>query len=79
MSFQEIQKHLDDIERKVVKSNKIAAKGDKISLRDAIKLGSKGNAIVSTLKKSTKTFGVQTPPSIDLVGMLTKTAEFPTN
>jgi hypothetical protein len=47
-------KQLDDIERKVTKSNKIASKGNKISLGDAIKLGVKANSISSVLKKNIK-------------------------
>lgn len=58
MSVQNILKNIDDLERKVTKSNKIVSKGDKISLRDAIKLGRKGNSIVSTIKKNIKEYEV---------------------
>lgn len=53
-----VQKHLNDIERKVGKCNKIAEKGEKISLADAIKLGRKSNSIVSTIKKCIKDYDV---------------------
>jgi hypothetical protein len=59
MSFDKVQKNLADIERKIGKSNKIVAKGDKIGLKDAIKLGSKSNSIVSTIKKGIKEYGVR--------------------
>jgi hypothetical protein len=58
MSLEKIYKQLDDIERKVTKSNKIAGKGEKISLGDAIKLGVKANSISSVLKKNIKEFEV---------------------
>jgi hypothetical protein len=58
MSFAEIQKQLGDIERKVTKSNAIASKGDKLGLRDALKLGQKANSISSTLKKNIKAYEV---------------------
>jgi C4-type Zn-finger protein len=59
MSMQEVQKNLDDLERKVVKSNKIVAKGEKLGYRDAIKLGSKSNSMVSTIKKLVKDYEVR--------------------
>lgn len=58
MSLLKIQKNIDDLERKVTKSNKIVAKGDKITVRDAIKLGLKSNSIVSTIKKNIKDYEV---------------------
>jgi hypothetical protein len=61
MSIAKIQKNIDDLERKVTKSNKIVAKGEKMSLSDAIKLGRKGNSICSTLKKNIKEYDVSTP------------------
>jgi len=58
MSFAKISKNLDDLERKATKSNNIIAKGDKIGLGDAIKLGQKTNSITSTLKKTIKEYEV---------------------
>jgi hypothetical protein len=57
-SLEKIQKNLSDIERKLTKAGKIAAKGSDIKLGDAIKLGSKNNAIVSTIKKGIKEYSV---------------------
>ncbi|KAI9680233.1 MAG: hypothetical protein M1822_007232 [Bathelium mastoideum] len=57
MSFQAIQKNLSDIERKLGKANKIAAKGDGISYKDSIKLARKSNSIISTIKKGIKEYG----------------------
>jgi hypothetical protein len=54
MSFQRIEKNIDDLEREITKNNKIVSKGDKISVGDAIKLGRKGNSILSTIKKNIK-------------------------
>jgi len=55
-SLEKIQKNLSDIERKLTKAGKIASKGSDIKLGDAIKLGSKNNAIVSTIKKGVKEY-----------------------
>jgi hypothetical protein len=60
MSAAKILKNIDDLERKATKSNKIVAKGDKISFGDAIKLGRKGNSICSTIKKNIKEYEVST-------------------
>jgi hypothetical protein len=57
-AMDKIQKQLDDLERKATKSNKIVVKGDKMGLKDAIKLGQKGNSIVSTIKKNIKDYEV---------------------
>lgn len=51
-------KHLDAVERKITKANAIAAKGDNLQLKDAIKLGRKSNSIVSTCKKGIKDYDV---------------------
>ncbi|KAH8883112.1 hypothetical protein GQ53DRAFT_883647 [Thozetella sp. PMI_491] len=56
MSFNGIQTSLGDLERKITKSNKIAAKGTGINYKDAIKLGAKSNSIVSTIKKGIKEY-----------------------
>jgi hypothetical protein len=61
MSFDRIQKNLNDIERKLGKSNKIVAKGQDIKLGDAIKIGSKSRSIVSTIKKGIKDYQAFTP------------------
>jgi hypothetical protein len=60
-SLEKIQKNLSDIERKLTKAAKIASKGPDIKLGDAIKLGSKNNAIVSTIKKGIKEYSVRRP------------------
>lgn len=65
MSYKNIESTMDAVERKLGKANKIAAKGDDISYKDAIKLGQKSNSIVSTIKKGIKDYGVcrlQVPP-----------------
>jgi len=49
-----VNTHLGAIERKLGKANKIAEKREKLSLKDAIKLGRKSNSIVSTVKKMAK-------------------------
>jgi hypothetical protein len=59
-----VQKSINDLQRRVEKSNKIVAKGEKMSLGDAIKLGRKSNSITSTIKKSIKEYDV----SSDQVG-----------
>ncbi|KAF2425302.1 hypothetical protein EJ08DRAFT_638671 [Tothia fuscella] len=51
-----VQKSLNDLQRRVEKSNKIVAKGDKLGYGDAIKLGRKSNSIVSTIKKAIKEY-----------------------
>lgn len=65
MSAQKIGNWIDDIERKVTKSNKIAAKGSKISVLDAVKLGRKGNSIVATVKKIIKEYETFEPTAAD--------------
>jgi hypothetical protein len=62
MSVEKIQKNLNDIERKLTKSIKLAGKGADIKLGDAIKLGRKSNSIVSTVKKGVKEYSVRSPP-----------------
>ncbi|GKT56503.1 hypothetical protein ColTof4_08951 [Colletotrichum tofieldiae] len=57
MSFADISKSLSDIERKVTKSIKILQKGNDINYKDAIKLGTKSNSIVSTIHKGIKEYG----------------------
>ena len=58
-----VQKDLSDIERKLGKCNKIAEKGEKLSLGDALKLGRKSNSIISTIKKGIKDYDVSCPVS----------------
>lgn len=58
MSFADISKSLSDIERKVTKSIKILQKGNDLNYKDAIKLGTKSNSIVSTINKGIKEYGV---------------------
>ncbi|TQN65942.1 hypothetical protein CSHISOI_09549 [Colletotrichum shisoi] len=57
MSFADIYRCLSDIERKVTKSIKILQKGNDLSYKDAIKLGTKSNSIVSTINKGIKEYG----------------------
>jgi hypothetical protein len=57
--MEKVQKSMNDLERKITKSNKIVSKGEKMSLGDAIKLGRKSNSIVSTIKKSIKEYDVR--------------------
>jgi hypothetical protein len=58
MSYDGILTHLEAIERKLTKSNKIASKGDKINYKDALKLGTKSNSIVSTISKGIQEYSV---------------------
>ena len=58
MAYSDIEKHLGAIDRKITKSNKIAAKGDALNYKDALKLGTKSNSIVSTINKGVKEYGV---------------------
>jgi hypothetical protein len=58
-SLEKIQKNLSDIERKLTKASKVASKGANIKLGDAIKLGTKNNSIVSTIKKGIKEYSVR--------------------
>ncbi|KAK2002556.1 hypothetical protein LX36DRAFT_567957 [Colletotrichum falcatum] len=57
MSFADISKNLSDIERKSTKSIKILQKGNNINYKDAIKMGTKANSIVSTINKGIKDYG----------------------
>lgn len=56
MALDKVIKHLEAVERKLGKANKIAAKGDDMKLNDAMKLGRKINSIISTIKKSIKDY-----------------------
>jgi hypothetical protein len=58
MSLDKVIKHLDAVERKLGKANKIAAKGEQMKVNDAVKLGTKINSIVSTIKKGIKDYDV---------------------
>jgi hypothetical protein len=58
-SIDKVFKHLDAVERKIGKANKIAAKGTDLKLNDAIKLGRKSNSIISTVKKGIKDYDVR--------------------
>jgi hypothetical protein len=53
-----VQKSINDLQRRVEKSNKIVSKGEKITLGDAIKLGRKSNSITSTIKKAIAQYDV---------------------
>lgn len=57
-SMDKVFKHLDAVERKITKANKIAAKGTDLKFNDAIKLGRKSNSIISTVKKGIKDYDV---------------------
>lgn len=59
--MKKVFKNLDDLERRVTKSNKIAQKGEKIGYGDAIKLGRKSNSITSTINKGIKDYDVSDP------------------
>lgn len=58
MSMDKVQKNINDLERKLGKANKIVAKGEKIGYGDAIKLGRKSNAMVSSINKGIKEYDV---------------------
>ncbi|KAE9965585.1 hypothetical protein BLS_007519 [Venturia inaequalis] len=73
-----IMKNLDDLERKVTKSNKIAQKGEKMGYGDAIKLGRKSNSITSTINKGVKDYDGVTPSEADvkkILAQMTKIVE----
>jgi len=57
-AMDKIQKNLSDIERKLTKSNALAAKGENMKLGDTIKLARKSNSIISTVKKGIKEYKV---------------------
>lgn len=73
-----IFKNLDDLERKVTKSNKIAQKGEKMGYGDAIKLGRKSNSITSTINKGVKEYDGVTPSDAEakkILDQMTKVVE----
>lgn len=73
-----IFKNLDDLERKVTKSNKIAQKGEKMGYGDAIKLGRKSNSITSTINKGVKEYDGVTPTDAEakkILDQMTKVVE----
>ncbi|OHW90123.1 hypothetical protein CSPAE12_11294 [Colletotrichum incanum] len=70
MSFAEISKSLSDIERKASKSIKILQKGNDLNYKDAIKLGTKSNSIVSTINKGIKEYGNFNPSDEDAKKLL---------
>ncbi|KAF1984061.1 hypothetical protein K402DRAFT_395995 [Aulographum hederae CBS 113979] len=72
MSMDKVSKNLDDLERKLTKSNKIVAKGEKLSLSDAIKLGQKSNAMTSTIRKGIKEYDGTTPSDAESAKILEK-------
>lgn len=59
MSVKKVEAHIDAIERKLVKSIKIAEKGPSMKLADVAKLGRKTNSIVSEINKSIKEYDVR--------------------
>ena len=63
MSIAKIEKLIGDLERKLNKSIKLLAKGDKLSYADGIKLGRKSNSMISTVKKAIKEYDVRGNPS----------------
>lgn len=58
MTIDKVQKNMSDLERKLIKSNKLVAKGEKMGVGDAIKLGRKSNSMVSTINKNIKEYDV---------------------
>ncbi|KAK6538272.1 hypothetical protein TWF694_011151 [Orbilia ellipsospora] len=60
-----VQKNLSDIERKISKAIKILGKGEALKLGDAIKLGRKNNAIVSTIRKGIKEYDGANPSAVE--------------
>lgn len=59
MSVAQSMKHISNLERKLGKANKIAAKGSDMKLSDVLKLQSKSNAICSEIKKSMAEYDVR--------------------
>ncbi|KAL8302194.1 hypothetical protein RB597_002515 [Gaeumannomyces tritici] len=54
--MEKVQTNLDGLERKLGKANKIAAKGDKMRMGDAIKLARKSQSMSSTMDKAVKEY-----------------------
>ncbi|KAL8338697.1 hypothetical protein RB598_007154 [Gaeumannomyces tritici] len=54
--MEKVQTNLDALERKLGKANKIAAKGDKMRMGDAIKLARKSQSMSSTMDKAVKEY-----------------------
>lgn len=56
--MEKVQVNLDALERKLTKANKIAAKGEKMKVGDAIKLGRKSQSMASTINKGMREYDV---------------------
>ena len=55
--------NLDALERKLIKANKIAAKGEKMKVGDAIKLGRKSSSMAAVINKGMKEYDVSLLPN----------------
>ncbi|KAL8400053.1 hypothetical protein RB594_000460 [Gaeumannomyces avenae] len=62
--MEKVQTNLDALERKLGKANKIAAKGDKMKMGDAIKLARKSQSMSSTMDKAVKEYGGTDPTPV---------------
>ncbi|TLD33081.1 hypothetical protein PspLS_01120 [Pyricularia sp. CBS 133598] len=72
MSVAQSMKHISNLERKLGKANKIAAKGSDMKLSDVLKLQSKSNAICSEIKKSMTEYDGSDPSMEESRAILSK-------
>lgn len=59
-----VQKSIDALERKLIKANKLVAKGNKMKLGDAIKLGRKSSSMAATINKGLKEYDASFSPRL---------------
>lgn len=74
--MEKVQANLDALERKLTKANKIAAKGEKMKVGDAIKLGRKSQSMASVINKGMREYDVRLLPTLDdLLWPLSRTTD----
>ncbi|KAK8111970.1 uncharacterized protein PG998_008427 [Apiospora kogelbergensis] len=76
--MEKVQVNLDALERKLTKANKIAAKGEKMKVGDAIKLGRKSQSMASTINKGMREYDDTDPTpeeSQDMLMQMTRIVE----
>ncbi|KAK8058198.1 hypothetical protein PG994_008646 [Apiospora phragmitis] len=73
-----VRDNLDALERKLIKANKIAAKGEKMKVGDAIKLGRKSSSMAATINKGMKEYDDTDPTpqeSKEMLAQMTRIVE----
>ncbi|KAK8065456.1 hypothetical protein PG997_012203 [Apiospora hydei] len=70
--MEKVQANIDALERKLTKANKIAAKGEKMKVGDAIKLGRKSQSMAATINKGMKEYDDTDPTPQESQAMLTQ-------